>query len=128
MGRHALVADYPAKPYLLVRWTKRRALHARELKRLARRPDEIRTVDAVHAVDEFYATADRINDDARAGDGFLDGYGHAGFRVLGAVGHDQTADVEVDVVTPRSDAAAYFAQHYGDYVQVTVIGDRFECL
>jgi hypothetical protein len=125
-GGTALVADYPAKPYLLVRLTKRFAFHTRELKRLARRPGEIRTVRAVHAVDEFYATADRISQDAIAGDRFLDGYGRSGFLVLAANGHDQTADVEVQVITTRTDAAAYFAR-YGDYVKVEVIGDRFEC-
>jgi hypothetical protein len=127
-GGTAVVADYPAKPYLLVRLTKRLALHTRELRRIARRPDEIRTVRAVHAVDEFYATADRINEDASAGDGFLDGYGRAGFRVLAANGHDQTADVVVDVVTTRPDAAAYFAARYGDYVKVNILGERFECV
>ncbi len=66
--------------------------------------------------------------DARAGGGFIDGYGRSGFLVLGASGHDQTADVELNVVTPRTDAAAYFAARYGDFVKVTVTGDRFECL
>ena len=126
-GGTAVIADYPAKPYLLIRLTKRLTFHTRALKRLARRPDEIRTVRAVHTADELYETADRINQDALAGDGFIDGYGRAGFRVLGANGHDQTADVEVDVITTRSDAAAYFAAHYGDYVKVEVVGDRFEC-
>jgi hypothetical protein len=126
-GGTALVADYPAKPYLLVRLTKRLTFHTRELKRLARRPDEIRTVRAVHAVDEFYATAGRINADANAGDGFIDGYGRLGFLVQGADGHDQTADVEVKVITTRADAQSYFAARYGDYVKVVVIGDRFEC-
>ena len=119
-GGTTVVADYPAKPYLLVRLTKRVAFHTRELRKL---DDRIRTVKAVHAVDEFYATADRINDDARAADGYLDG-----FYVLGANGHDQTANVEVEVVTTRTDAAAYFAARYGEYVQVEVVGDRPECL
>ena len=126
-GGTSVIADYPTRPYLLVRLTRRLAFHTRALKRLARRPADIHTVAAVHAVDEFYATADRINADARAGDGFLDGYGRAGFLVLGANGHDQTAEVEVEVVTTRTDAAAYFAR-YGDYVHVKVVGDRPECL
>jgi len=125
-GGTAVVADYPAKPYLLIRLTKRIRFHTRELKKLARRPDEIRTVKAVHTADELYETADRINQDALAGDGFLDGYGRAGFRVLVANGQDDTADVVVQVITTRTDAAAYFAR-YGDYVKVEVVGDRFEC-
>ena len=32
------------------------------------------------------------------------------------------------MVTTRTDAAAYFAARYGEYVQVEVVGDRPECL
>ena len=33
----------------------------------------------------------------------------------------------MNVRTPRTDAAAYFAARYGPLVAVEVVGDRFEC-
>jgi hypothetical protein len=83
---------------------------------------------AIQTRSEYGMRADaRINADARAGDGFFDGYGRAGFLVGSADGHDQTADVTLSVITARTDAAAYFASRYGPLVDVTVVGDRFEC-
>jgi hypothetical protein len=35
--------------------------------------------------------------------------------------------VELQVITPRPDAVAYFTNRYGPLVHVIVIGDRFEC-
>ena len=70
--------------------------------------------------------AERISADARAGDGFLDGYGRAGFAVAGMRVTRQT--VVVQLYTTRQDHAAWFTARYGPAVRTEVIGDRYECV
>ena len=82
---------------------------------------------AAYTEKQLRELADRIEADAEAGDGFLDGYGHAGFYVPSARVDDDTGTVQVSVYAARPDAAAYFAGRYGPAVDVVVAGDRFEC-
>lgn len=70
--------------------------------------------------------AERISADARVGDGFLDGYGRAGFAVAGMRVTRQT--VVVQLYTTRQDHAAWFTARYGPAVRTEVIGDRYECV
>jgi hypothetical protein len=74
---------------------------------------------------ELAGLAGRILEDADAGDGFVGGFGDAGFYVQHAYA-DPTRAV-VRVMTPRTDAARYFREHYGSAVKVLVIGRRYEC-
>ena len=104
--------------------TKRLAFHTRELKRLSTASARSRrsTPSTSSTPPQTASTT------TRRGDGFIDGYGADGFLVLGANGHDQTANVDVRRASRRgTDAAAFFAARYGEYVQVKVVGDRFEC-
>jgi hypothetical protein len=126
-GGNTIVGSYPDKPYLLVRFLRRRAFHERRIKRLAKYPDQLRTIRSTVQRDWFYTLPQYIGDDALMTDDFLDGYGRAGFYVVLAEGHEETQSVDVTVITPRADAAAYFAARYGPLVRVHVIGDRFEC-
>jgi hypothetical protein len=126
-GGNTLVADYPAKPYLLVRLLRRREVHERRLKRLAEYPDQLRTQLSSVQRDWFYDLPQHIGDDAGLTDGFFDGYGRDGIYFVQAEGDESTQSVGVTVITPRTDAAEYLTRRYGPLVKVTVIGDRFEC-
>lgn len=127
-GGSTLVADYPAKPYVLVRFLRRLAFHEKRLKRVAKYPGLLRIERSTVQRDVFYELPLHIGDDARElGDGFFDGYGRDGFFLAQADGDESTQTVEVRVITTRTDAAEYFARRYGPLVRVTVIGDRFEC-
>ncbi len=126
-GGTSLIADYPAKPYVLVRLLRHQAFHEQRLKRLATDPDRLRTQLSTVQRDWFYTLPQHIGDDAGLTDGFFDGYGRAGFYVVVAQGHAETQSVDVTVITARTDAAEYFRRRFGSIVNVQVVGDRFEC-
>ena len=69
-----MIAVYPAKPYLLVRWVRRRAFHERNLKRITKWPDQLRTVPGKYRTTRSTSRADDRRRRARD-DGFFDGYG-----------------------------------------------------
>ncbi len=107
-------------------FTRDHAKHERALRRLTRhRPNQIRTRTAAFTYAALAEVARRIRADARAGSGFLDGYGRAGFLL-----HD--VDIEAQTVTvrlasTRPDHAAWFSARYGPAVRTEVMGERFEC-
>jgi hypothetical protein len=67
----------------------------------------------------------RIRKDAYAGDGFVGGFGDAGFYVWHT--YTDEARLVVKVISPRRDAVRYFRARYGPAVKVLVIGRRYEC-
>ena len=124
-GGSTIVDRFPAKPDLLIRFTRRLRFHEANLERLAKYPRRLRVVRSEFSSDQLDELAVRIFDDATAAGGFLDGYGDAGFFVEDAAPGD--GRVQVRVRTPRDDAARYFRQRYGAAVAVTIVGDRYEC-
>ena len=88
-------------------------------------PDQLRVVRTRWTERELEALGERIMEDASAGDGFIDGYGDAGFLVWGTFTDE--AQLVVQVVTPRRDAARALRERYGPAVKVVVKGRRFEC-
>lgn len=121
-GGTTLVVRYPEPPYLLVRFIRRFAFHARNVRKLARVP--VRVERSTVQRDWFYTLPQYIGDDARANDGFLED-----FYVAQTDGDEGTQTVDVRVITTRPPAAAeaYFKGRYGGIVRVHVIGDRVEC-
>jgi len=101
---------FPHPAYLLVRVTRARARHARRLARLA---PHVRTVLVAHSLRELRAVQARVDaSPPPAADGvFVDGTG---------VDID-TGRVEIDVITARTDAAAYVRARYGPLVAAHVI-------
>lgn len=126
-GGSQIVTDYPAKPYQVIRLVRRRAFHTRNLKRLTKWPDQLRTVAGKYRYDDIWELEQRIGDDAREHDGFFDGYGPDGYYLVQASGNDAIPGVEVKVITTRPGAAEYFTRRYGELAKVTVVGDRYEC-
>jgi hypothetical protein len=124
-GGTSIEDHYPAKPVLVERFTGHLRRHTRNLRRLMKYPELLRVVRARWTERELAALAGRILDDADGGDGFVGGFGDAGFYVEHAYA-DPTRTVAL-VRTPRTDAARYFRSHYGPAVKVLVIGRRYEC-
>jgi hypothetical protein len=114
---------FPGKPRLVVRFKDRVAFHERKLRRIVKHPDRLRVVRATYSVKELGALERRIQKDAV--DGFIDGYGDAGFFVTNT--YTDRGRVFVRVLTPRADARAYFREQYGPAVKVSVSGKRYEC-
>lgn len=124
-GGVSIEGTYPEAPYLLYRFTRDRARHERAIERLTRFKGRVRTRTVQFTVEALGEVEERISADVRAADGFLDGYGRAGFYVRHVGAGDQV--VSVNVFTARPDAAAWFGARYGPAVRVEVEGDRFEC-
>jgi len=121
-GGTTLVAQYPAPPYLIVRFVRRFAFHVRELTKLTKVP--IRFERSTVPRDWFDAVAQFIGDDAYAGDGYLQD-----FYVTQAEQGESEQVVHVYVITTRTqaEADAYFKSRYGGIVRAHIIGDRVEC-
>ncbi len=128
-GGNAVYAQYPDPPIVVIRFLRRLAYHTERVKALSKYPDQIRTVASKIQRDLFYELPYTIGDEARSGGGFLDGYGRDGFYVNPSEtdGDEGSQTVDIDVITARPDAAAYFTRRFGPIVRVNVIGDRFEC-
>ena len=69
------------KAYLTYGFVRNRARHEREIKRLTRHRGQVRVIDVQFLETDLERLATQITEDARAADGFLDGYGRAGFAV-----------------------------------------------
>jgi alpha-lytic protease prodomain-containing protein len=98
--------DWPRGPYLLVRLTRDRAAHEANLKRLARFPRNLRTVEVRYSERQLRRVADRIDPD-------LDELKAEGFDVASWGLDISTNSVVVDLITTRTDHAEYFAARYG---------------
>jgi hypothetical protein len=120
-----IVDRFPAKPYLLIRFTRRLRFHEASLKRLAKYPSRLRVIRSELSSDELAKLANRIVADAAVADRFLGGYGHAGFFVEDASPEDGGGMVRLR--TPRDDAEQFFRTHYGTAVKTVIVGDRYEC-
>jgi hypothetical protein len=124
-GGSSITGKYAAPLYVVYRWTAHRARHAAALRRFSEYPDRVRTAPARYSVQEVSELEERVRGDWFYEGAFFDGYGRAGLYVR-SVGADEQA-VHIDVITTRTDAAAYFTARYGPIVRVEVVGDRFEC-
>ncbi len=124
-GGSTIEAKYPARPYVVYRWTAHRARHAAALRRLSEHPDRVRTAPARYSVQEVSELEERVRGDWSYEGAFFDGYGRAGLYVRSVRADEQA--VHIGVITTRTDAAAYFTARYGPIVRVEVVGDRFEC-
>ena len=124
-GGSSIEGTFPARPYVVYRWTGHRARHEAALKRLSKHPGRVRTATAQHSMREISELEERIRDDWFYEGPFFDGYGRTGLFVDGVWADDDA--VVVKVITARADARAYFTARYGPLVRVEVVGDRFEC-
>jgi hypothetical protein len=110
-GGTSIEDGWPRDPYLLVRFTRDRAKHQRALRRLVRYPRLLRTRRVALSERALVRLQDRI--DWRAAE-------RAGLFIT-ATGPDiDTTTVEVEVITERTDAAAYFRERYGPRVRAIV--------
>ena len=104
---------WPKEPYLLVHVTREPAKQLAVLRRLASDPNHLRTTRVRYSERELSRLADRIF-------GEKPELNAAGFFLQG-VGVDVDANrTEVELVTTRADAAAYFAQRYGPRVRTVI--------
>jgi hypothetical protein len=120
-GGISIEDDWPRGPYLLVRVTRRPAFHLRGLKRVARFPDNVRTIKVERSERELRRLQNRVSFRAHTADGF---------HVQGAGVDIDTGTVEIELITARTDHAAYFRARYGPHVRTTVIATeltRLEC-
>ena len=124
-GGSTIVDRFPAKPYLLIRFTRRLRFHETNLRRLATYPGRLRVIRSELSSDELDKLANRIVADAADADRFLGGYGDAGFFVDDAWPED--GRVIVRLRTPRDDAEQFFRVQYGTAVKTVIVGDRYEC-
>jgi hypothetical protein len=124
-GGVSIKGAFPARPYIVYRWTAHRARHEAALKRLSKHPGRVFTAPAQHSVGEVRDLEERIRDDWFYEGPFFDGYGRTGLLVTG-VWADDTA-VHIEVITARADSSDYFSARYGPLARVQVVGDRFEC-
>ena len=124
-GGSSIKGTFPARPYVVYRWTGHRANHEAALKRLSKHPGRVRTATAQHSTLEISRLEERIRDDWFYEGPFFDGYGRTGLLIAGVRADDVA--VYVEVITARADAGSYFIARYGPLVHVEVVGDRFEC-
>jgi hypothetical protein len=124
-GGTSIIDNFPGRPILVEHFTGHLRRHARNIRRLMKYPDQLRVVRARWTAGELEALGERIREDANAGDGFVGGFGDAGFYVW----HTYTDDARlvVKVISPRRDAGRYFRERYGPAVKVIVLGRRYEC-
>jgi hypothetical protein len=118
---------FPQPRSIVYRFTRDAARHEAAIKRLVSHPDRVRTATVAYTLRQLQALADQVRRDLFALHGFLDGYGDAGFLVRRVEVEAADGVVDVEVVSARADAAAYFAARYGPLVRVAVAGDRHEC-
>jgi hypothetical protein len=118
---------HPASPRAVYRFTRHARSHLATLRKRSKFPDAIRVENTSVTTDQLDALNKRIAEDAQAVDRFFDGYGRVGLYLVGLWRDELTTRVELQVITPRPDAVAYFTSRYGPLVHVSVIGDRFEC-
>jgi hypothetical protein len=126
-GSVVIANHYPAPPLSVYRFTRDAHAHLADLRKRSKYPDAIRVENTSVTTDQLDALNKRIAEDAQAADRFFDGYGRAGLYLVGLWRDELTMRVELQVITPRPDAVAYFTSRYGPLVHVSVIGDRFEC-
>jgi hypothetical protein len=120
-----VAGSYPQAPYVLVRVTGRAAYHRAQLRKLFKGP--LKVVTVAHSLEELTVLRNRIETDAKTAGGFFDGFGDAGFQYLDATVDEDADDVRIDVITPRTDAVAYFQARYGPLVQIRLRGTRYVC-
>ena len=111
-GGTSIEDAWPRDPYILVRVTRDRAKHARAIRRLALQPRHVRTKLVELSERDLDRLRDRIDTKAAARDGI---------HVSGSSYDTDTATVELEVITERTDAAAYFRERYGPRIRVRVI-------
>ena len=104
--------DWPRGPYLLVRLTRDRKRHTVALRRRARFPDNLRTTSVALSYRQLRQLQDRISFDAHTTDGF---------HVVGTAPDIDRNEVQVELITARTDHRAYFAERYGPHVRTKVI-------
>jgi hypothetical protein len=112
-GGVSIEEGWPGEPYLLVRLTRDRAHHEAELRRLARFPDNLRTVEVTYSERRLNRLAHRIGRDRRE-------LKAAGFDLSFWGADVQTNTAEVGMITRRTDHAEYFAQRYGPVTTVVI--------
>ena len=122
-----IAGHYPAAPLAVYRFTRNARSHLAALRKRSKFPHAIRVENTTVTPAQLDALQTRIAEDADAVDRFFDGYGRDSLYLTGLWRDDVTMRLEVQVVSPRPDAVAYFANRYGPLVHVSVIGDRFEC-
>ncbi len=121
-GGVSIEEAWPGEPYLLVRLTRDRAVHERILRRLARFPRNLRTVEVRYSERQLNRVANRVGRDWRKlkAEGFdLQGWGA-----------DIVANTaEVELITRRTDHAEYFAQRYGPVTTKVIATEptRLDC-
>jgi hypothetical protein len=120
-----IAGEFPHAPYVVVRVTANPARHRARLRKLVKGPLHVITV--AHSSADLEALRDRILGDADAADRFFDGYGDAGFSLVGLSIDTDANAVVISVATPRTDALQYFQGRYGPDVRVEVPSTRFEC-
>ena len=111
-GGTSIEYDWPRGPYILVRLTRDRAKHTRELRERARFPRNLRTV----RVPVSYRTLRRIQDSVD-----FDAHEPDGFHVKMTSVEIETSKVEIGLITKRTDHAEYFAARYGPHVVTFVM-------
>jgi hypothetical protein len=126
-GSVVIANHYPDPAVAVYRFTRNARSHLAALRKRSKHPDAIRVENVTVTADQLAALNTRIADDAQTVSHFFDGYGHAGFYLIGLWRNELTLQVELQVITPRPDAVAYFTNRYGPLVHVSVIGDRFDC-
>jgi hypothetical protein len=119
-GGMSIEDDWPAGPYLQVRLTRDQALHEAALRRIYR--FRLRTVAVRFAEADLRALQDRISADGEALEA-------EGFDVRGLAVDGDANRVQVQLVTARSDHAAYFQARYGPAVTTYATAEptRLEC-
>jgi hypothetical protein len=110
---------WPRDPYLEVRFTKDVQRNVAAIKRLARDPRHVRGARARYSLRELERLNDRVYGQRKA-------LGKAGFHLVSSSVAFE-GYVELDVITRRTDARAYFRKRYGaGAIKVTVyIGDEY---
>ena len=121
-GGGTIEDDWPREPYILERVTSRPALHLARLKRLARFPDNLRTVKVRYSERRLRRLANRIGRDRRE-------LKAAGFDVQGWGADVVTNTASVELITTRTDHAEYFRNRYGPVTTEVVATSRtrLEC-
>jgi hypothetical protein len=103
---------WPREPYLLVRVTHDPTHYRRVLRRRARFPRNVRTKRVARSYRALRRVQDQISFSAHEADGF---------HVTGAGVDIDGNQVEVELITRRADAQAYFRARYGRAVFTRVI-------
>ncbi|HKG62563.1 MAG TPA: hypothetical protein VKB28_00735 [Solirubrobacteraceae bacterium] len=111
-GGTSIEDAWPRDPYLLVRVTRDRAKHARAIRRLALQPRYVRMKLVELSERALDRLRDRIDTRAAARDGI---------HVKISSYDTDAAKVDLQVITERADAAAYFRERYGPRIRVRVI-------